>query len=214
MKIKHANHYTKCKPNNLNLNKFSGTSDTGSIENANRKGTEKILQESLLFSDTGGGGGGEEINLTSPNSPELLYPNSPRKTHADPSLILNTLRIKNSERIIIGHLNVNHIENKFEPFVSLVKDKLDIIVFSETKIDESFPSDPFAIEGYAKPFRRDRNIHGGGLLIYVRDDIPCMEVKSHLLPDDIESIFIEINLRNKKWILMGAYNPHKEDLLF
>ena len=104
----------------------------------------------------GGEGGEEEINLTSPNSPELLSPNSPRKTHADPSLILNTLRIKNSERIIIGHLNVNHIENKFEHFVSLVKDKLVIIVLSETKIDESFPSGQFAIEGYVKPYRRDR----------------------------------------------------------
>ena len=104
-------------------------------------------------------------------------------------------------------LNVNHIENKFEPLVSLVKDKLDIILLSETQIDQSFPSSQFAIEGYTKPFRRDRDNHGGGLLFYVRDDIPCKEVKSLILPVDIECIFIEINLRKKKWPVMGAYTP-------
>ena len=51
----------------------------------------------------------------------------------------------------------------FEPLRSLVKDKLDIILLSETKIDESFPSSQFAI-GYTKPFRRDSDIHGEGLL--------------------------------------------------
>ena len=116
--------------------------------------------------------------------------------------------------VIIGHLDINHIEKKFEPFVSLVKEKLDIILLSETKIDESFPSSQFAIEGYAKPFRRDRDIHGGGLLIYVRDDIPCKEVKSQDLPDDIECVFIEINLRSKKWLLMGGYNPHQENISY
>ena len=52
-----------------------------------------------------------------------------------------------------------------------MKDKLDIILLTET-------SSQFAIEGCAKPFRRDRDIHGGGVSIYVRDDIPCVEVKS------------------------------------
>ena len=42
---------------------------------------------------------------------------------------------------------------------------------SETKIDESFPECQFIIEGYSKPFRRDGNSHGGGLLFYIRDDI-------------------------------------------
>ena len=57
----------------------------------------------------------------------------------DPSLILNNLRI------IIGHLNISHIDKEFEPLISLVKDKLDIILFSETKIDSSFPPPMFVI---------------------------------------------------------------------
>ena len=66
----------------------------------------------------------------------------------DPSQILSALTTKNSEIIIIGHLNINFIENKFNSLVSLVKDKLDIIMVSETKSDESFPETQFIMEGW------------------------------------------------------------------
>ena len=151
------------------------------------------------------------MNLISAHSPreDFCELTSKEIKADDPSQILSALSTKNSDRIIIGHLNINFIENKFNSFVSLIKDKLDIIIVSETKINDSFPETQFIIEGYAKPFRRDRNSHGGGLLIYVRDMIPCNEMKLKHLPDDIECIFIEINLRNQKWILMGGYNPEK-----
>ena len=51
---------------------------------------------------------------------------------------------------------------------------------------------------------------GGGLLLNVRDDIPCKEVKSHTLPINVECILIEIKLRKKKYILVAGYNPHKD----
>ena len=55
---------------------------------------------------------------------------------------------------------------------------------------------------------------GGGLLLYVRDDIPCKEIKPNHLPSDIECIFIELRLRNKKYIVMGGYNPHRDLSLY
>ena len=44
--------------------------------------------------------------------------------------------------------------------------------------------------------------------------IPCKEVKSLILPVDIECIFIEINLRKKKWLVMGSYYPHRENISY
>ena len=82
-------------------------------------------------------------------------------------------------------------------------------MISETKIDDSFPKSQFLMEGYSTPFRLDRNAHGGGIMIYIRDDIPSKELKSQM-PADIEGIFIEINIRKIKWVLMGGYNPQKE----
>ena len=44
----------------------------------------------------------------------------------------------------------------------IIKDKIDIYLSSETKLDSSFPSRQFTIKGYSTPFRLDRNQNGGG----------------------------------------------------
>ena len=46
----------------------------------------------------------------------------------------------------------------------MIKDNVDILLTSETKIDSSFPTAQFHIDGYII-YRRDRN----GLLLYIRD---------------------------------------------
>ena len=48
---------------------------------------------------------------------------------------------------------------------------------------------------------------GGGLLIYVRSDIPCkQQLTKYEFSERIERIFIEINLRKLKWLLFGTYH--------
>ena len=63
------------------------------------------------------------------------------------------------------------------------------------------------IDGFLKPYRIDRNKYGGGVLIYIREDIPSKQLFHHQLPNDIEGIFVEINLRKTKWLLLGTYHP-------
>ena len=36
------------------------------------------------------------------------------------------------------------------------------------------------------------------------------QIKPHTLPSDIETLFTEIKLRNKKYILVAGYNPHSD----
>ena len=107
-----------------------------------------------------------------------------------------------------GHLNVNALRNKFEMLEELIKDKIDIFLSSETKLDSSFPGEKFVIKGYSTPFRLDRNQTGGGLLLYVREGIPCKILKEYSPKKRIENIFIEINLRSRKWFLSCSYNPN------
>ena len=45
------------------------------------------------------------------------------------------------------------------------------------------------------------------VLIYAREDIPSRELKTHNIPEDIESIFIEINLIQTRWLFCGFYPP-------
>ena len=69
---------------------------------------------------------------------------------------------------------------------------------SETKIDDTLPLAQFCVEGYSTPYRLDRTCKGGGLLLYVRDDIPSEQIKSKFIENEaFEGFFAEINLRKK-----------------
>ena len=59
--------------------------------------------------------------------------------------ILNDLRCKNLNRILIVHLNMNSLRNKFEILMSSIAVKIDILMTCETKLDESFPVSQFLI---------------------------------------------------------------------
>lgn len=51
--------------------------------------------------------------------------------------------------ILLCHLNINSIQNKFEELVALIRKlKIHIIFISETKIDSTYPDSQFAIPGY------------------------------------------------------------------
>ena len=114
---------------------------------------------------------------------------------------LHEIRIKNANRLIIGHLNVNSLRNKFEMLEELIKDKTDIFLISETKLDGSFPSGQFSIKDYSTPFRLDRNQNRRGLLLYVREDIPSKILREYTPEKPIENLFAEINIRSRKWLL-------------
>ena len=109
--------------------------------------------------------------------------------------------------MIVGYLNINSVRNKFDALREIVSQNLDILMIAETKIDASFPTGQFALEGFATPFRLDRNANGDGLLVYVRSDIPAHRLNSFNLSDGIECISLEINLRKKKWVLFSVYRP-------
>ena len=122
----------------------------------------------------------------------------------DPKSILRLLKTKNADRPVIAHLNINSIASKFDVLQEIIKDNLDLLMVSETKIDDTFPTEQFMIEGYSKPVRLDRTRHGGGLMILVRDDLPCHELNSHNLPSDVECTFLEMRIRNSKWLIVGG----------
>ena len=92
---------------------------------------------------------------------------------------LKTIRDDNLNKLIFAHLNISSIRNKFEELISQVKGTVDVLVISETKVYYSFPIANFLIDGFGQPARIDRNTSGGGIMLYVREDIPShfFEVK-------------------------------------
>ena len=90
----------------------------------------------------------------------------------------------------------------------MVKDNIDMLMVLEIKLGDSFPQAQFRIEGYTPRFRYDRNSHGGGILLFIREDIPTKVIRITPLKD-FEGIFVELNFRKKKFLLCCSYNPHK-----
>ena len=81
---------------------------------------------------------------------------------------------------------------------------------SETKLGESFPLGEFQIPDFTTPFRRDKNEHGGGIMVFVREDFSSKLVSDETLC--IEGMFMELNLTKKKCLLCFLYNPNKNTI--
>ena len=124
---------------------------------------------------------------------------------------MKKLRLDYQKNIIIGYI----IGNKFEQFSQMMKNMLDIIIIAETKLDSSFPSNQFTINGFRSPIRLDINSNSGGVLVYVRKDICHKKIEDLEIPKDIQTIPIEINIRKQKWLLLPIYrNPTQDPRYF
>ena len=97
-------------------------------------------------------------------------------------------RYKYSKNIIFSHLNINSIRNKFENLKEVVSNHVDILVISETKIDKSFPTAQFIIDGFHRPLRLDISDKSGGLLVYVRSYLLSRQLTKFEIPSDIQAI--------------------------
>ena len=92
------------------------------------------------------------------------------------------------------------MRNKFGTLISLVTSDIDILMISERKIDESFPPSQFMIDGFSVPYRRDKNAHGGGILVCFRNNITVklLKIVKTLFSNKVRSnTYITLN-ENKK----------------
>ena len=74
---------------------------------------------------------------------------------------LHWVRIKNPWRIIIGQININSIRNQFEELIYIVNNEIDILMLSETKLDNTLPTSQFFMQGCSISFRTDWTLKGG-----------------------------------------------------
>ena len=68
---------------------------------------------------------------------------------------MKNIKQKNANRVTIAQINVNSIRNKFDFLCEMIRGNIDILLITETKIDSSFPSAQFQIDGYTTPYRLD-----------------------------------------------------------
>ena len=98
------------------------------------------------------------------------------------------------------------MRNKREFLEPLIRNHFDIFLVSETKLDSSFAGSEFTIPSN-RLFCKDKNQHGGGLIFYVNQDIPCKTINTFNFPNSLEVLPLEISLRNEKILVIGCYKP-------
>ena len=120
---------------------------------------------------------------------------------------LKEIKIQSPDKLILGHLNINSVGNKFEALTYIIDNNMDFLI-SETKLDDSFPTVQFQMKCFSVSYRYDRNGKGSGLFLYIREDI-----QSKLLISkskcNIETLSVAVNLRKRKWFLNCSHNPHQ-----
>ena len=89
---------------------------------------------------------------------------------------LKELRIENPIRLIFSYLNIDSIRNKFSNLQQGIKGSVDIPIIAETKIDSSFPTAQFCLSNYHTPDLPDNNYKGGGILVYIKSNIPICQL--------------------------------------
>ena len=79
-------------------------------------------------------------------------------------------------------------------------------MISESKVNDSFPDGQLFLDGFGTPFRPDRNRNGGGIMLFIRNEIPA------------EVVFLQKFLcrvkfsKKKKWLLNCSCNPKHSNI--
>ena len=97
------------------------------------------------------------------------------------------------------------IESEFSNF--------SLISLTETWLNDSVSNQDLEFNDFQLPFRRDRESDShGGILVYVKNDIPCKR-RDDLELNNIECLWVEINVRNKKLFVGTFYRQPKSNAL-
>ena len=100
---------------------------------------------------------------------------------------IKNLRLRNVNKVIIDNLNINSLPNEFYQLKEIVLKYVDVLLITETKLYDTFLTSQFLVTGFSVPYRLDRNRNGGGIMIFIRDDIPSRVLTKHFFPDDIKN---------------------------
>ena len=82
----------------------------------------------------------------------------------------------------------------------------DILCICETFLNDTFSDTELQLENY-QLFRKDRKTNGGGLVLYVKENLRC-SLREDMQVNDIEALWVEIKHESQKEFLLGyTYRP-------
>ena len=82
---------------------------------------------------------------------------------------------------------------------------IDILSVCETKLDPFFPNSQFLIPGFHEHMRLDITSKRDGMVVYIKSSLPSRIISNSKLPENIQVIPFELNLKKKKWLFVSVY---------
>ena len=114
------------------------------------------------------------------------------------------LRKSNPKNFLLAHININSLQNKFDELrVILDNNLVDCLYVSESKLNDSHSDSLFQIPNYHMYRKDNKHDNGGGLICFIRSDIPSYEEKIDSHP--CENLTIVAHIESVKWIFIGVY---------
>ena len=116
------------------------------------------------------------------------------------------------DKFLVFHYNINSIlvDGRLDLLTDIVvKYKVHVLVLTESKLDASIPDNVIKIPGFHEPVRKDRNRHGGGVVVYIADFLPFKQ-KSDLELNLLEHIWVDIFISGQTFSINAIYRPPNE----
>ena len=119
-----------------------------------------------------------------------------------------TLGLPNVRGFKIAALNIASLPGHIKELKTYMAVRpIDILAVNETRLDDSVSSSKMSIPGYCLE-RNDRNRHGGGVALYIRDTINYECLLNHDSHINLEWIAVKVTKRNAKPFIVGKwYRP-------
>ena len=118
-----------------------------------------------------------------------------------------------TDDFIVVHFNIDSIlaEGRKEQLEVVCKSmKLDCLLITESKLDDSIPNSMLLINGFHEPLRRDRNRNGGGCLIYISERLTYKQL-DRLQSDKYEHIWADVKVNDKIYSINALYRPSTDN---
>ena len=115
--------------------------------------------------------------------------------------------------LVFIHVNVRSLVSKVAEIRRLLYEtKAAVLAVSESWLDDTIGDNEIGVDGYSV-LRRDRNRHGGGVLVYVKDGL-AFNRRPDLEVEGCETLWVELFLPKTKGILVNCCYRPPDDQMF
>ncbi len=117
-----------------------------------------------------------------------------------------------SSSLSILHCNIRSIRNKLE-FITDQFSDFNILCFTETHLNPDVVTSEILLPSFDTPYRKDRTNHGGGLLVYLNNNL-IHERLTDLETYCEESIWVKVKFKSDCFLIGLFYSPKTADVDF